>query len=253
MGDQIAGFYDDFLDRRMVGYRLRGNRRLQLANRFVRAHIRRDSNVLDVGCGIGITAEAVARKARRGRLWAFDLSARNVDYARRTVRAPNIEWRVLDVLQSPERLVDWVSSPVNVIVVIDVLEHIALPDQPRFMESLLSVAADDVVILLTFPSASYQQHLRAHDPGELQPVDEDITAAHLERLGHAHGLHLVSWNSHDVWLTDQYVHAVLRRRPVLVPTRRTLGSQAVHLVDAILRRVLGPLRRRRYGSERERG
>lgn len=252
MGDQIADFYDGFLDRRMVGYRLRGNRRLQLANRFVRTHIRRDSNVLDVGCGIGITAEAVARRARRGRLWAFDLSARNVDYARRTVRAPNIEWMVLDVLQSPERLADWVSSPVNAIVVIDVLEHIALPDHSRFMESLLAVAADDVVILLTFPSATYQQHLRAHNPEELQPVDEDITAAHLERLGHAHELHLVSWNSVDVWLTDQYVHAVLRRRPGLVPTRRTVGARAIHVIDAIRRRVLLPLRRRRYGSVGER-
>ena len=246
MDDEIAEFYDDFLDRRMVGYRLYGNKRLDLANRFVRAHIARESRVLDVGCGIGLTTEAAAKKARKGRVWAFDLGSRNVEYARSTVRAENIEWTTLDVLRSPERLAEFVSEPVDVIFLVDVLEHIPKSRQPALLDALLAVAArDDVTMLFTFPSQAYQQYLRTSNPEELQPVDEDITATHLDRLAQSKGLVLTYWRSVDVWMTDQYVHACLRtaRTPARVSDDATVMRR---WAAKIPRRVVRLVRQRRY-------
>lgn len=238
-----AAFYDDFLDRRMVNYRLHGNPRLDEATEFLIPHLRPDSRVLEVGCGIGIVTEALARRARRGHVWATDLSAKNIAYAERTVRPRNISWSTIDLLADPHALRAWVPDPVNVVVMVDVFEHIPKGCRRQLMESINLVAASDFSLLLTFPSAEYQGHLYRELPEELQPVDETVSATDLESLGVDFDLRLVYWQTKDVWLTDQYVHAVLQRKSPLEP----VGTPVRRLPRRIVRRLLSPYRRHRYG------
>ena len=245
IADFIADFYDEFRDQRMVGYRLFGNKRLRLANRFVLRHVRRDSAILEVGCGIGVTTGRLARRARAGHVWAFDLSPRNIDFARATVKHANVSLEVLDVLTEPERLRSWVSRPVDVVVFVDVLEHIPVDRHRELFQTLLTVGASTMKILMTFPTPEYQAYLREYDVDELQPVDEDITASHLEQTGGSLGFLLAEWRRLDVWRTSQYVHAVLSRGPSMSP-HGAFSGQTWGSVKRVLSRVARPLLRRRF-------
>jgi trans-aconitate 2-methyltransferase len=220
MNESVADFYDEFRDRRMLSYRLGLNRRLRLANRFVTAQIERSSRVLEVGCGIGLTTRKVARKAREGEVWAVDLSRRNIELAKRLGRRNNISWAVADILDDQSSLKDWIGSSVDRIILVDVIEHVPAPHRSKLFERLASVSSEHARIVLTFPSVEYQRHLRATNPLELQPVDEDVFASDLERQGSEYGFSLAYWDVKDAWLTGQYVHAVLERRQALRPVRR---------------------------------
>jgi trans-aconitate 2-methyltransferase len=220
MDESVADFYDEFRDRRMLSYRLGLNRRLRLANRFVTAQIDRSSSVLEVGCGIGLTTKKLARRAREGQVWAVDLSRRNIELARRLARRGNISWAVADILDDSYSIDDWVRSPVDRIILVDVLEHIPRSSRSKLFAELASVSRDDARIILTFPSVAYQRHLRATNPSELQPVDEEVFASDLEHQGSEYGFSLTYWNVKDAWLTGQYVHAVLERGKALTPVKR---------------------------------
>ena len=213
----IAAFYDAFRDTRMQRYRRFGNARLRAANRFVIRGLRRTDRVLEVGCGIGMTTGSLAKRVRRGHVYALDISPRNVELASQLVRRDNVTWRVVDVLADPGSLAKWVAEPVDRIVLVDVYEHIPTLQREALMAALVTVMDDTAEVRLTFPTVEYQEHLRVHDPEELQPVDEDVTAGDLEQLGAKFGFRLTFWSRRDVWLTEQYVHATLRRGTVLTP------------------------------------
>lgn len=238
-------FYDEFRDRRMLGYYAFGNRRLRRANSFVMSRIRSESRVLEIGCGIGITTARIARKARHGYIWSCDLSSRNIRFARATVGRSNVSFMALDALAEPDKLRAWIDQPVETIVLIDVIEHIPIDRHAELLDTLLHMAADDVEILMTFPTPQYQTYLREHEADELQPVDEDVTAGHLEALATANSLTLDYWRRCDVWLTGQYVHAMLRRRPQLVHAG-PFRSKGLRAARRMLGRVVRPLLVRRY-------
>jgi ubiquinone/menaquinone biosynthesis C-methylase UbiE len=69
--DTARVFYDDFLVSRLCDYRFHKNARIEAAIQRVLPFVTVDSNVLDVGCGIGLVAERVARKAKSGFIWAL--------------------------------------------------------------------------------------------------------------------------------------------------------------------------------------
>ena len=50
MADEVRDFYDDFMRRRMVRYRIDGNRRLDAAIELVRPFVKPGSMVADIGC-----------------------------------------------------------------------------------------------------------------------------------------------------------------------------------------------------------
>jgi trans-aconitate 2-methyltransferase len=241
--DPIRSFYDEFLDRRMVRYRSYGNRRLRHAGRLVRRWTERRDNVLEIGCGIGVTTQLLARRAKHGTVWAVDLSPRNIQYASRTVRTSNIQWAALDILREPDRLRSWVTRPIDRVVMIDVLEHIPLEAHDELFRTVTSVMAERGDVVMAFPSVEYQARLRAEEPEELQPVDEDITADHLAALGARWGFRLRQWEYKDVWLTDQYVHAVVSKRPSLHPVGLHLPPRLSRLRRKVTHRLERVIRR----------
>lgn len=116
-------FYDEFLSHRMLDYRIYGNRRIQLAIQRVLTVTTPTSHVLEIGCGIGMVAERIARRARHGHVWACDLSESNVAFARGSVRRKNIDFFACDVLSDFDEVKRRVSS-VDVVAMVDVLEHL---------------------------------------------------------------------------------------------------------------------------------
>lgn len=246
----IRAFYDRFLRSRMLQYRLARNLRLQRALAFVQPHVAPDTLCLDIGCGIGIVTEAIARRASRGFVWACDLSADIVWYARQTVRDENVEFFVGDVLRDFDGLRARVSRPVSLVVMVDVLEHLPLPSHVTLFANLRSIVTEHAEIVLTHPSPAYQAHLRAHNPAELQIIDETVEPEHLLEASAAAGFYLKYYSLEDVRLPEQYVHCVLRvRHHTTRLTPLPPGSLAHRLKDRIrgvCDRLLRPVRRRRY-------
>ncbi len=241
-------FYDEFLQTRMVKYRLDDNPRLLRAMEFAEAAVAPDSHVLDIGCGIGIVTERLARKAARGSVLGCDLGAKNVWYASRTVRLPNVRFVELDAIADWEKLRALVARPVDVVTLIDVIEHLPKESWPLVFQRIAAVSGEDARVLLTFPSPVYQRYLADHDPGELQPVDESVELEEIERVAGAAGWSVSAWRYVDVWMTNQYVHCELRKRipcqPIAprAPPFGVIGREVTRLREGLRRR----LRRKRY-------
>ncbi len=243
--NEVQDFYDDFLESRMLSYRLKGgNARLERAIERITSVLRPGESLLDLGCGIGLVAEQVAeRMDHRLRCWACDLSPRNIWYARETVTSPAITFFVADVVANFDAVTDTVQQ-VDVVTLVDVIEHIPVAHHDELFRNIARVTRAGSRIVLTYPSPLYQEHLRRENPAGLQIIDEDVDFDALSGAAAAHGFLLKHFSLEDVWMRNQYVHVVFERGIALEPLRNERGT--IDRVRARLQRILDRSIRMRY-------
>jgi trans-aconitate 2-methyltransferase len=239
-------FYDAFLQSRMLSYRVGNNPRIRKAGKRVLEYVDPESHVLELGCGIGIVTERVAKQATRGRVLACDLSENNIWYAQQTVKHSNVEFLVCDVLTEFATVRSRIVKPVDVVVLVDVIEHLPASSHGELFQHIQSVAAPNSVVVLTYPSSFYQRFLREKKPAELQPLDEDIEPAKLVANAEAAGFFLSHYSLENVWLTRQYVHCVFERDLECEEIREPRLLRIAKHLSASIDRTRQPFRRRKY-------
>jgi trans-aconitate 2-methyltransferase len=243
-------FYDAFLHSRLLEYRLQPNLRLEQAWGLIRKHVRPHTVALEIGCGIGILTERIARQASRGFVWACDISEEVVWYANQTVRSPRVTFFAADVLREFETLRARLDKAIDLILMIDVLEHLPLTSHASLFSDLRSIASDRAVVVITHPSSSYQEYLRAHDPAELQIIDEIVQASHLVQVSRDAGFQLKYYSLQDVWLQEQYIHCVVQlpaTSTMMTSVRpRSFLSRVRRRVSHLYHRLMRPLLYRKY-------
>jgi SAM-dependent methyltransferase len=250
--EDVKRFYDAFSKSRMLDYRISGgNLRLEKAWRRVAATVRRGETLLDLGCGIGLVAEAVARAHRgRVRVWGCDISPQNIWYAARTVDARHIGFFEADIIRDFDKVAA-TAGKVDVVALVDVIEHIPLEEHRRVFALISEVARPGARAVLTYPSPEYQAYLRENNPAELQIIDECVDIASLVEIAEENGFRLKHYSLEDVWMENQYVHAVFQRdlavRPRITPP---LGVRARtrSMLGKATSAVLVPYRRWKYVS-----
>jgi 2-polyprenyl-3-methyl-5-hydroxy-6-metoxy-1,4-benzoquinol methylase len=211
----VRSYYNDLLKNKMLAYRLYGNDRIEQAARFFLDNIYKDSIIVDIGCGIGIATEIMARKASRGRVIGLDISNQNIWYANKTISTVNTSFYCLDVVRNSSDIKQIVGASVDIFTLCDVLEHIPDTDRPILLQKLAEIGSPNVKILLTIPSEFYQERLRLENPAELQIIDNTITAKILDSEAREAGFVLTYFRLVDVWNKAQYAHCTLQRAEAL--------------------------------------
>jgi 2-polyprenyl-3-methyl-5-hydroxy-6-metoxy-1,4-benzoquinol methylase len=123
----------------------------------------RDRTVLDAGCGEGFGTVLLAETARR--VTGIDYSPAAVAAAWTAYRAPNLEFRRLDVNE-----LLGLDLRFDVVTNFQVIEH--LPDPPAFLRAVRSALRPDGVLVLTTPNrltstSENPYHLREYTADEL--------------------------------------------------------------------------------------
>lgn len=199
--DAIRTYYDEFSKTVHGGDLRHRNARIEAAWRTCRRFVPEGARVLEVGCGVGILSDRLARRASR--LLGVDISDVNVATAARFVGDGRAAFQVADVTGDVTTLGlgAW-----DAIVLVDVIEHLPRERRPRALSNLESLLAPRGVVVLTYPTPEFQQHLRAHQPEALQIVDEDVE---LHELLAETRLRPAWFEVVDVWFRRQYAHLVL--------------------------------------------
>jgi len=209
--DAVRAFYNQFSVERSVQYAKNSNLRIDKAVARILPLVREDSQVLEIGCGTGLVTEQIARIATSGCVWACDISDEAVALARARCKAANVQFRAVDAAIRFADLSAWLTKAIDLVVMVDVLEHLPLNLHKTLFRNLASVTSPEASVVLTFPSADYQRYLRQQHPEELQIIDEIIELPHLHEVAVANGFAIKHFSLENVWLPNQYAHCVLTR------------------------------------------
>lgn len=239
-------FYDGFLEKRMISYRVNGNRRIDLAKNLIVSQARPGDTILDVGCGIGLISEAVSAARKGVRVVAIDLSPANIDFARQTVRKPNIEFRALDVSEEYAALQKLAPGGYDLALLVDVIEHVPSEKREKLFVELGKLCKSSATLVLTYPSPEYQKYLAEQEPEELQPIDNVIEAHELLAEAQQGEWNLVKYSRVDVWKQGQYIHAVFQKSEALSKLEPTSSTILTKVFRGFKKLTLGEKRARYY-------
>ena len=253
--EEIREFYAADLPRRLRA-RIDGNLRIDRAIEFMTARVEVDDRILDIGCGIGVATEKLAANAEEGRVWALDISPAHIDYCRRTIERPNLEFFTLNVVEEFTRLDEIVDGDLDVVTMVDVLEHLPQEAASELFANLGGRLSDRGRILLTYPSPTYQRHLYETEGSRLQAIDRIVEIDEILDLAKSAGCELRHFSHVDVWRRDQYIHCELVRtfqQERFDPWGDWSGASAARRAQICttflrqkVRGVLRPLRRRQF-------
>ena len=212
--NEVRAFYDEHIVHKVADF-VDGNRRVDAAwhtiQQWAPAAPRR---ILEIGCGLGAMAWRMASRWPEARVIGIDISPRSIEFASKLFELPNLSF-------SGGRIEELaLDGGFDLIVLVDVYEHIADNEKPAFNASLAPLLAPDGRIILTFPTPAYQRLLRNESPEKLQPVDEEIELATLQGLAAATATTLLMYREHNVWISGDYAHTVLGRRDAGRPVVR---------------------------------
>lgn len=169
-------------------------RHYKICNYLLKAGLKRNHRVLEIGCGIGTLTGLVGKYLRGGSMVATDISDQSIEIAKNTVgRRNNIEFVVTDMsnFEHPGQF--------DFVVLADVLEHIPIDQH----DHLLSVIARSMHVagrlIIHIPHPKAIEYLREHEPDKLQVIDQSIHADVFMKHAYAHNLLLVRYESYSLF------------------------------------------------------
>ena len=113
----------------------------------IRDHWVGGRTVLDMGCSLGVGSNILSHEARF--VWGIDVNKEAIAFANYAFARPNLDFEVADIQNPPTREL----SKFEVIVAIEVLEHLEDPDQGiAFIKRFFSTKMNTVAFI-TVPNS----------------------------------------------------------------------------------------------------
>lgn len=205
--ETAKAFYDAKVWAKLDGF-IEGNPRVDLAwDRVQRWASPSPRRVLEIGCGIGDICWRMGRAWPNAEVVGLDLSSKTIEVATKLFGGPQVRF-VHGAVTSTD-----VWGTFDLIVMLDVYEHIPAADRWTLHSRLEQSLAEDGRMVLSFPTPEHLDWLREHHPEEIQPVDEDITPDVILALAKESRTSLALYQRVNVWHRGDYAHAVLTRQP----------------------------------------
>lgn len=221
--EEVRSYYDAHVGGKLKGF-VEGNARVECAwSTIERWAGEAPVRILEVGCGIGDICWRMSRRWTGGSIVGLDVSPLSLVVARKLFGDRRVRF-------VPGPLVPGgLDGRFDVIVLMDVYEHVARADRPALHSAIRDLRADNGRVILTFPTPRHLAWLRAHMPEQIQPVDEDITADAIVTLARDTGQDVLFYSEVGVWHEGDYAHAVLGTcagwDTATPPSRRTALSR----------------------------
>lgn len=199
--DKITDYYDSLVPH-MISQK--SNPRNQDTLKFLSQWVKPDMNVLDLGCGIGITTEHIHQLGAE--VTGLDLSPKAIAYARE--QSSGAKYRCGSIF------FEHFYQNFDCVVLADVLEHIKLDQHPQLFNLLSKITTDSGILIINIPHPTYMKQLRKTHPfGNLrlfQPIDEIVEIQPLIEQLKASGFSGIKHSASA--LEGQYYKIVVEKR-----------------------------------------
>lgn len=206
---EVADYYNDFAKKQVrTGLNLRHYKSFD----FIKKNgLRKDHNVLEVGCGIGTFTELLLGYLKKGSILGTDISSTNIEVAKETLsKYKNAEFLVTDMIDFQ------IDQKFDFIVMLDVLEHIPIEQHMSLFESFSKVLKEDGTIFINIPHHVSLDYVRTYEPERMQIIDQSLSTNLLIDSIYKNDFRIVSLNSYSIFnKVNDYQRIILKPNKVV--------------------------------------
>jgi len=166
---QIIAYYDDFLKYLKIDHTREGTRHKKIKSDLT-AIVKKDMDILDLGCGTGITSKYMADLGAK--VTAMDISPKLIEYAKENSYHKNINYVIGDIAGT---ITPNSSKTFDLICLIDIMEHLPKDKIPHVLTNIIKHSHKDTIIYLNIPDARFQEWIQMNHPEKQQIIDQSYS------------------------------------------------------------------------------
>jgi len=206
VSSEVKQYYDSTVDGRVSDF-INGNPRIEEAWKTVEQWAGdAPRSILEIGCGVGDVCWRMSLCWPDANIVGLDVSPKELETACTLFESEKVTFVEGPLTRNS------LQGPFDLIVLMDVYEHILPADRLELHEALEELESDECRVILSFPTPRHQERLRQHEPHLIQPVDEDVSLDVIVRLAHDLDRDLLLYQDGGVWHEGDYAYAVIGRR-----------------------------------------
>lgn len=189
---EVSSWYNRYSARQLkTGVNLR---HYTIINELIDKGLKRDSKVLEIGCGVGILTGLMLKHVKRGMIVSTDISDESVEIARKLYGSSGrSEFITTDMkgFSYPAKF--------DFIVLADVLEHIPAAEHANLFARIAEHMHEKSLVFIHLPHPKALDFIRINKPELLQIIDQSIAANSLLNDVYGSGLMLLEYSSRSIF------------------------------------------------------
>lgn len=191
----ISSFYDGFRKQQAAtGVNLR---HYLVFDKCIRAGLKSNHNVLEIGCGIGTFTRLLARFIKGGNIVATDISSESINLARQFFKAsPKVELLVSDMKEFTSEI------KFDFVVMVDVLEHIPFEQYDQLFSIINENTHEHSIFAMNIPHPDMIRYIRNNHPEMLQIIDNSVEMDFLSKQIYKNGFMMSGYNPYCIHNSD---------------------------------------------------
>lgn len=175
-------------------------------NQIIKSGLKRNSKVLEIGCGIGTLTGLIHNFVKKGHILAADISDESIKIAKERIgESPRIDFKVTDMTDFEyAHMFDYIILP-------DVMEHIPLEQHLGLFDVIVKYMHPKSKIIINIPHPKAIEYLQKVSPEKLQIIDQALSADKLINDAYANQLMLLNYNSYSIFsLENDYAFIIFQ-------------------------------------------
>lgn len=183
--DEVKEYYDTFKEhQKKLGINIR--HRTILKN-LKNAGLKSNSNVLEIGCGIGTVSHLILKQIPEGSFVGLDISSESIKMAQQfNAFHKKAEFMVNDMSNFTHK------TKFDFVVFPDVLEHIPVEQHANIFKTISELTSPNATVIINIPEPNYLDWVRKNEPNRLQIIDQSLSMQDLLNNCYPYGFKVYS-------------------------------------------------------------
>lgn len=202
---EVISFYNEHTKFKLNDY-IKANPRINEAWKTLTQNIAFTPNrILEVGCGIGSICARMNKKWPNAKITGVDISTESIALATKLFANDKVNF-IQSLLAE-----DLFDEKFDLIIFMDVYEHIAVNDRPTVHKALNKFLNNKGRMFLSVPTPHNLKWCLVNKPETMQPVDEHISFEVIGKLAQDTDTEVQLYQIKDIWNTGDYTHVIFER------------------------------------------
>ena len=204
--ETVIDYYNNYVERQTkCGI---NERHTNILSKAIKAGLKKNHDVLEIGCGIGTQTELLVKHLKNGRLYSCDISPESIKTAKANLRQfNNLTLEVQDATDF------CLSQQFDAIIMPDVIEHIPLELHARMFQNMSKMLKPDGFIFIHIPNPEFLAWCHENRKEILQIVDQPIYPEVLLKSIEETELVITQLETYSIWVVKgDYQFIVLRKK-----------------------------------------
>lgn len=203
--ENIKEFYDNFVTEQIESGI--NDRIYALYKKILKLGLRSRSNVIELGCGVGAMTFLLAKRIKKGRIEAVDISEESVTFSRKRIKNRNVTFIANDIVNHVPAL----KNP-DFIFLFDVIEHIPADRHHELFKNIAGYSNNHTLVVINIPNPDYIKYDMINNPEALQIIDQPLPLKFIAETIENNDLEIIRFETYSVWVENDYQFFVVRKK-----------------------------------------